>query len=158
IYNDGTGTPVVRNSIIWGNEGGDQIEYVSAAPDVQYSVVQGSYSGTGNLSIDPDFVRDPSPGDGNWATSWDNDNGDLHLLTTSNAIDAGDNTAVPPDTVDLDSDGNVTEPLPYDLDSTRRFTDMGAVADTGNGTAPIVDMGAYEYPRQCVYLPLIAKD
>jgi len=57
----------------------------------------------------------------------------------------------------LDGDGNVSEPLPYDLDSTCRFIDLDTVADTGNGTSPIVDMGAYETTLQYVYLPLVAR-
>jgi len=79
------------------------------------------------------------------------------LLATSNAIDAGDNNAVPPDTVDQDGDGNTSEPLPYDLDNTRRFTDVDGLAETGNGTSPIVDMGAYETTLHYVYLPLVAR-
>jgi hypothetical protein len=31
-----------------------------------------------------------------------------------------------------------------DLDGESRFVDDPTVVDTGNGTAPIVDMGAYE--------------
>ncbi|MCP3958719.1 MAG: PKD domain-containing protein, partial [bacterium] len=46
------------------------------------------------------------------------------------AIDAGDN-------------GVVT--VATDLDGHPRRTDVATVADTGSGTAPIVDMGAYEY-------------
>ncbi len=56
---------------------------------------------------------------------------DYHLLPASPCIDAGDNTAVP---------AGVTT----DLDGNPRFVDQPEVPDTGNGTAPIVDMGAYE--------------
>jgi hypothetical protein len=31
-----------------------------------------------------------------------------------------------------------------DLDGNLRFVDIPTVSDTGNGTPPIVDMGAYE--------------
>ena len=34
---------------------------------------------------------------------------------------------------------------------------VGAVADTGNGTSAIVDMGAYEFTLQYVYLPMVAR-
>jgi hypothetical protein len=68
----------------------------------------------------------------------------LCLLPGSACIDAGDNTAVPPDTLDLDSDGDTAEPIPIDLAGNQRFVDHADVPDTGNGTAPIVDMGAYE--------------
>jgi hypothetical protein len=52
---------------------------------------------------------------------------------------------LPADTWDLDDDGDTTEPLPIDIDGDPRFIDDPATADTGNGTAPIVDMGAYEF-------------
>jgi uncharacterized repeat protein (TIGR01451 family) len=57
--------------------------------------------------------------------------GNLRLQFTSPAIDAGNNAAVP---------AGVTT----DLDGNPRFVDIPAVPDTGNGTPPIVDMGAYE--------------
>ncbi|GIV82964.1 MAG: hypothetical protein KatS3mg051_2318 [Anaerolineae bacterium] len=55
----------------------------------------------------------------------------LRLQLTSPAIDAGNNVAVPI-TVTTDLDGN------------ERFEDIPTVPDTGSGTPPIVDMGAYE--------------
>jgi parallel beta-helix repeat protein len=56
---------------------------------------------------------------------------DYHLLPNSPCIDAGDNTAVP---------AGVTT----DLDGNPRFVDQPEIPDTGSGTAPIVDMGAFE--------------
>jgi hypothetical protein len=70
--------------------------------------------------------------------------GDLRLRSDSPCIDAGDNAAVPADAADLDGDGNRTEPMPFDLAGMLRFVDIPAVLDTGSGTPPIVDMGAYE--------------
>jgi hypothetical protein len=78
----------------------------------------------------------------------DNDDfGDLHLTAGSPCIDAADNDAVPPDACDLDGDGDTNEPIPWDADSHPRFLDVWTVPDTGNGTPPIVDMGAYEHPN-----------
>lgn len=57
---------------------------------------------------------------------------DLHLSSGSPCIDAGNNDAVP--------DGVVMDP-----DGTPRFVDDPVTPDTGVGTPPIVDMGAYEY-------------
>jgi hypothetical protein len=37
------------------------------------------------------------------------------------------------------------EPIPWDLDGGCRFVDNPDAPDTGNGTPPIVDMGAYEF-------------
>ena len=51
-----------------------------------------------------------------------------------------------PDAYDLDGDGNTSEPTPIDLDGLPRFVDVPGVPDTGAGTPPIVDMGAYERP------------
>jgi len=51
---------------------------------------------------------------------------------------------VPADTTDLDNDGNTAELIPLDLNGFSRFIDS-CTANTGNGTPPIVDMGAYEF-------------
>ncbi len=83
--------------------------------------------GSGNISANPIFV---APG-----------LGDCHLYPTSPCIDAGDNEAIPLDELDLDGDGDTSEPMPYDRDGRRR------VAVVGDGTPPVVDMGAYEFPR-----------
>ena len=56
----------------------------------------------------------------------------LRLSGGSPCIDAGDNGAVP---------AGITT----DLDGNERFVDHPCRADTGAGTPPIVDMGAYEY-------------
>jgi predicted outer membrane repeat protein len=76
---------------------------------------------------------------------------DFHLLPDSPCIDAGDNTAVPSDTLDLDGDGDTTERIPVDLDWRLRFADRQDTTDTGVADPPdypyVVDMGAYEY--QC---------
>lgn len=114
------------NCILWDNVG-SQIGGGWAA--VTYCCVQGGYSGTGNISVNPSFLG----GD------------DLRLQPGSPCIDAGDNAAVPADTLDLDGDGDFVEPIPFDLGGTLRFFDVPFVTDTGLGTPPIVDMGAYEF-------------
>ena len=77
------------------------------------------------------------------ARTWEDN--DFRLASESPCIDAADNTAVPADLDDLDDDGDVDEPTPFDLDGNPRFVDDPATDDTGNGTPPIVDMGAYEF-------------
>jgi hypothetical protein len=47
----------------------------------------------------------------------------------------------------LDLDGDVTERVPFDLDLLARFADAASAPDTGEGQAPIVDIGAYERQR-----------
>ena len=71
---------------------------------------------------------------------------DYRLSLSSRCIDAGDNTSVAPDWLDLDGDGNTVEPVPVDLDFRPRFIDVPAIPDTGNGAPPLVDMGTYEHP------------
>jgi hypothetical protein len=72
----------------------------------------------------------------------DDDNFSLRL--SSPAFDAGANSAVPTDLIDDDADGNTNEAAPLDIAGNPRFTDVPAATDTGSGTSPIVDIGAYE--------------
>jgi len=133
MFNCQNSNPTVSNCIFWDNtaSSGSQIYYDgTSSATVSYSDVQGGWPGTGNINADPLFL--------------DPDDGDLCLLAGSPCIDAGDNIAVSPDTLDLDGDGDTSEPIPLDLASNLRFVDQPDVADTGNGTTPIIDMGAYE--------------
>jgi predicted outer membrane repeat protein len=143
------GAPTLANCILWGDAGGEIVDY-SGTVTVSYSDVQGGYAGEGNIDADPLCVRTPDPGpDGDWGTD-DDDYGDLRLQASSPCIDAADNEAVPPDEFDLDEDGDTEEPIPFDLDWNPRFVDDPDTEDTGNGDPPIVDMGAYEFqPPEC---------
>jgi hypothetical protein len=96
--------------------------------------------GPENISSDPLFVDRDGPdndpltlGDNNW-----------RLVVNSRCVDRGDNSLVAPDTLDLDNDGNVTEPTPFDLDGMPRFVEIPSAPNTGVGTAPFVDFGCYE--------------
>jgi hypothetical protein len=134
MKNDYASSPTLTNCILWGNTAAAGAQ-ISDAKDVTstiaYSDIQGAFIGVGNIDVDPLFVRNPSAGpDGKWGTA-DDDCGDLRLQAYSPAADAGVNTAVPA--------GVLT-----DLASSNRFVDIPTTIDTGSGTAPIVDMGAYE--------------
>ena len=107
-----------------------------------FSVGDFGLVGAGNRASDPLLVREPDPGDGNWATLADNDYGDVHLLVGSPGIDSGDNSQV----MSL-----------LDLDRLPRRVDNPGVADSGPGTAPLVDMGAYEFQVPELFLPLVAR-
>ena len=125
MYNTDS-TVTVTNCILWTEPvGGDgRLEQIrndlGATATVTYSIVQSwTGGGTGNVNADPLFVAAP---------------GDLSLQSGSPAIDAGNNAAVP---------GEVTT----DLAGGPRFVDDPQKTDTGSGTPPIVDMGAYEFGR-----------
>jgi predicted outer membrane repeat protein/parallel beta-helix repeat protein len=51
IYNSSS-NPVISNSILYGNSGGEFLNS-SSVPVVTYSIVQGGYAGTGNLNVNP---------------------------------------------------------------------------------------------------------
>jgi hypothetical protein len=94
-------SPQIRNSIIWGNRAGATISSIanaSSSPVVSTSIVEGGYSGSGNLNVDPQFVSavPTAPTSG----------GDLRLQASSPAIDAGDNAAISPSLGATDRDGN----------------------------------------------------
>lgn len=122
-YNEQFSSPRLLNGIVWGASAG-QIHNEDGlgpnSPEVSFSCVKGGWFGLsagGNISDDPLFA-DPALDD-------------LRLEVHSPCVDAGDRAAVPP-SVTADADG------------TARFVDVAAVADTGSGPAPLVDMGAFE--------------
>ena len=86
-------SPQIRNSIFWGDTGGEIYNAGTPAP-ASYSIVQGGYPGTGNKNVDPLFVTAvplaPSSG------------GDLHLKAGSPALGASDSAFCPA----TDRDGN----------------------------------------------------
>lgn len=152
------------NCILWNNSAaaGSEIallDYYADPPGwpsiltVAYCDIQGGQAavytdpnssatwGPGNLDVDPLFL-DPDGPDDDPDTWYDND---YRLGAGSPCIDAADNDAVPDDEYDLDGDGDTSEPLPIDLRGRPRFLDDPNTADTGQGTPPIVDMGAYEF-------------
>ncbi len=131
IYNDAASRPVVTNCVLWGNGGGSLSG--NGNPITTYCDVEGGFSGTGNIDADPLFV-DPDGDDNTAGTEDDN----LRLLAGSPGIDAADNTAVPIGAA-------------ADLDGNARLVDDPGIPDTGNGTPPIVDMGAYELPPSNVH-------
>lgn len=111
-------TATFVNCIVYGNQAPQAIRVAAGTANVSYSDIEGGFSGAGNIDADPLFV-DPS-------------NGDYSIGAGSPAIDAGNNDAVP---------SGVTE----DIAGNDRFVDDPATQDTGHGSAPIVDMGAYEF-------------
>lgn len=121
--------PVISNSILAG-----QVSPTAGNGQAQlsWSLYQGTpfaaVLGPGNREGDP--LLDP-------AADWS-------PLPGSPAIDAGDNTAVPPDVL-------------ADLAGNPRFRDDPDTPDTGNGTAPVVDIGAVEFAPDAVLVAVTAS-
>ena len=120
--------PTVANCILWGDTPDEIYDTGTSSSSVNYCDIQGGWSGAGgnNIDADPCFVNAAA--------------GYFQLIPdVSPCVDAGDNSALPADTADLDGDGNTVEAIPFDLDGNPR------VFDGDKDRIAIVDMGAYEY-------------
>ncbi len=112
------GSVTLNNTLVYGNES-------STFPAT--NEISGTYTGNNSLvGVNPSFISPLDASDNAPTTG-----GDYRLGPLSAAVDAGDNALIPGG-VTTDLDGNP-----------RRFDDLN-VPDTGAGTAPIVDIGAYE--------------
>jgi hypothetical protein len=140
LFTDGGGG-TITNCIFWGNTSvGVPDQIAGVGPTVTYSCVEGGLQGEGNTAEHP-MPMDPDGADDVVGTADDN----LRLRPGSPCIDAGDNDGVPPDIGDLDGDYDTSEPVPLDLSGNPRFFDDPDTINTGQGTGPIVDMGAHEF-------------
>ena len=131
----------IVNTILWGNT----VSKYIAPGDDPLPVSRNQLARAGDVSTSYGILEglfDPIPGEdpvdpNNFPGVLDEDplfvsqtEGDLHLADGSPAIDSGDNTVVS---------------VATDFDGSPRLQDDPATVDTGNGIAPIVDMGAYEF-------------
>jgi hypothetical protein len=125
------GTSIISNTILWGNSATTGGAQLYGAHTLTHTIAQGGYT-TGTLTADPQFV--------------DAAHGDLRLMFYSPAVDAGLNAAVP---------NGVTT----DLAGGARFVDVPSRPDTGSGTPPIVDLGAYECATYTfrIFLPVVIQ-
>ncbi|MHB1134208.1 MAG: beta strand repeat-containing protein [Chloroflexota bacterium] len=132
------GSLVLTNSVVWGNTagaGGAPINtWESGTWSATYSIVEGfaddpALHRYGSAAYDPLFWQEARAANLNSSTA----GGDLRLQASSPAIDAGNNAAA----------GLVG--FTTDLLGQPRFQNDPGKADTGNGTAPLVDLGAYEF-------------
>jgi uncharacterized membrane protein len=122
---------LLTNSILWNDDAimGNEIYNEGGTLTIGYCDLSGGIGGVvnvgggvvnsdgSNIESDPYFINPALR--------------ELQLNSASPCIDAGNNMAPYLPTIDRDG-------LP-------RKVDVSSVPDTGNGTAPIVDMGAYEY-------------
>lgn len=146
----------INSSIFWGNIGAgfmtteeQQVERDSNAATtlvIRHTTVEGyaTLAGTACNGLNPAFV-DANGADNTIGTTDD----DCRLLASSPLIDAGNNAELPSDVGDVDGDNNVFETLPLDLAFGLRRVESGAHANTGSGSAPLVDRGAYEFVPSC---------
>jgi len=121
-----------------GNFGGD----AGTTLTMNYSRLQsldGTIPGAGNIATLPTFAN-AAGGDGLLGTLDD----DWSLTKGSAGVDAGSNSLLVTDYFDTNANGLTGDTLPFDLVGNTRRIDVGTKPDTGNGSAPIVDMGAYE--------------
>jgi hypothetical protein len=155
IYNF-SDDPVIQNSIIWNNKDrtgtGTKTSSIYNAydtlPIIRFSDVHGcsgsgswktdcGTDGGGNIDANPLFAFPVNPSSAPITL------GDYHLQLYSPAIDSGNNSLVP---------AGITT----DLDGFMRFFDIPSIPDTGSGSPPIVDMGAYEFIIR-LFVPLIIR-
>lgn len=147
------------NSIVWGNTTTNRI-YATVDPSVQltsaifldiaYNVIKNgieTFDRSAKVYFDPPYAENHNKDTDPLLIAPGATPPNLRLAPTSPAIDAGNNTMVPEDTTDLDGDGNTAETIPLDPDGHLRCMDESTVVDTGAGTPPIVDIGAYEHNR-----------
>ena len=150
MHNGYSSTTTVANCILRDNMPDQIFDDVSLSSTVRYSNVQGAWPGAGsnNIDVDPLFVDPDGPDD---IPGTEDD--DLRLQPGSPCIDAGNNWALPPDTTDVDDDGDTLELVPLDVDGNPRFAADDIEFDEGCGVPVVVDMGAYEHPgtpAECV--------
>lgn len=141
-YFGGNQHMTLANCILWDNtaDTGPQIAVQGRADlSIDYCDLEGGQAG---VHVDPECTIV-------WGTDIIAANpllrdSDGRLSAGSPCIDAGDNSSVPA--------GNL-----IDLDGMGRFVDDPLTADTGAGTPPIVDMGAYEFDPSLPGNPFCSK-
>jgi hypothetical protein len=138
ILNNYQSHPVLTNCILWGDVRDEIVDVNDSETRIMYSNIQRdgrAWPGVGNINVNPLFVNPKGP-DGLVGTEDD----DLRFLSGSLCIDAGNNMA------DIDANTRGVQKLPgIDMDFNIRRFDHPMTQDQGNGAAPVVDMGAYEF-------------
>lgn len=136
VYVDSGSRARIENSILWGNTDLGSTEIIKrnlkegpgVNADLRWSCLEGLGNGgtIGCTDLDPRFA-DPDGPDGQAGTQDD----DLRLRAGSPCIDSGNNAGF--------------AGVALDLDGQPRFLDDPSIWDRGQGTAPVTDMGAFEF-------------
>ena len=122
----------------------------AGTPVVTYCDVQGGYTGTGNININPAFVN---------ATG-----GNYHLLANSLCIDTGSNAAIPPGvTADIEGnprqvDGNCDGNAVVDMGAYERAGDLNCDGHVNEADYWYIHDGTGYCSPQQVYLDFIRAD
>lgn len=139
VFSDG-GQAELHNSIVWGNTPSNP--FPGQAPwldnvrpdgmDMRYTTIEGwgAMDANGLNGFEPRFVDAAGPDD-----IPGNIDDDYRLAAGSCLIDSGDNDLLP-------------FGVAVDFLSNPRFVDDAGIPDTGIGSGPIVDRGAYEFQGQ----------
>jgi hypothetical protein len=120
--------PILKNCILWGNIA----PFNDTQSVISYSIVEGGYTGTGNLNTNPQFIS-PIPNGLSPSLT-----GNYQINNTSPAIDGGDNGGINPTDKDL-----VANPRIFN----EGLVDMGAYEFQGNrvgGTITSITSGNWE--------------
>jgi predicted outer membrane repeat protein len=144
IYSTGTNSfPIIVNSVLWANvdSTGQEIYVDSGQPSAGNSIIQGGVpSGVfdnGDVIDEDPLFADPLGPDSTAGTADDS----LQVQAGSPAIDAGNSSELPADSLDLNDNGDTSEPLPLDLAGNARTQDVPEAGGSGDFS---VDLGAYE--------------
>ena len=151
------GEGLIVNSILHENDApeGAVVLEDGAAMTIDHAFVPGAFeqaaaedkalSMAGGVQASAARFVDDSGFDGVYGTLDD----DFWLKPESKAIGAGSNEALVNDWIDLDGDGNASEPLPIDARGNERLSAFG-------GDEPVVDLGAIEQHEEVI--PILVEE
>ncbi len=135
----------VYNSIIYANTGAENVMISDAQMDLHDSIVASiATEGTGvNIGSGGLITSNPLFIDANGADNIaGNADDDFRIPSNSPAVDTG--VAGDVDMIDIDNDGDTTEPYPYQMGTGPRIADLANAPISAPSTTPAIDMGAYE--------------
>jgi hypothetical protein len=132
VIRNNSGNPTLKNVIIWGNS--SLFDNNTGSVTATYSIIEGGYSGTGNLNSNPLFTTQPAFASAPTTT------GDLRLPANSPGVNAGTNTGAP--TTDISGNprpfsGSITDMGAYELQSAATCTQVANSTQTMTWTGTV---------------------